>query len=584
MVEVDSVDDLPAAAVQERQAYEEEGVKSTLLLPLRGEGDQITGCVGLRSYSHPITWSQENVRRLRLFADAVANVQERQRAEKDLYKSRQMLQQILDNVPQRVFWKDVHSNYLGCNKPFAEDVALSDVHEIVGKNDFQLPAGEELAKKYRADDQEVIRSGVSKIGYEEQQKRLDGTVSWLRTSKVPLRDHNNEIFGVLGAYEDITKWREATRALEQAKEAAEAANRAKDRFIAVLSHELRTPLTPVLAVASAMVEMKDLTEQMRTNVELIQRNVDLEARLIDDLLDISRISQNKLAMRRESADIHDCIRSALEICQCKIAALPFKVETYLDAPLHYVMGDSTRLRQVFWNLLQNAVKFSPEQRWLRIRTLNDDGLIRIEIADNGIGIDPETMQRIFNAFEQGEQTWTRRFGGLGVGLSISKALVEAHKGTLTAFSEGVNKGSVFTIALPITSDAPPAKEANSTVETPRKILLVDDHPDTLQTLARLQQAWGYGVTTAESVDSGLKRARDESFDLCVSDLGLPDGNGCELMRQLKTLYQLPGIAVSGYGTDEAIRSSLEAGFSAHLIKPVSFPALRAAIQKLASKR
>lgn len=583
ILHIPSLDDLPREAAAERAFYERYGVKSALLLPLRGRGEQVSGVVGFRTFSHPKEWPQEEIRRLRIVADAVANVLERKRVENDLVDSRWMLQQVLDTIPQRVFWKDTESRFLGCNRSFAADTGQADARDVVGKNDFDFSWKEE-AEGYRADDREVMASGVAKIGYEEPQVRLDGTLAWLRTNKVPLRDHENQIFGVLATYEDITEFRRAREEAEHAKEEAEAANQAKDQFIAVLSHELRTPLTPVLAAVSAMEEQSSLPAGVRADVEMIHRNVELEARLIDDLLDITRIRQNKLALRRESVDAHACLESALAICRAEAEAKNLRLSLQLEASFHTVQADPARLRQVFWNLIQNAVKFTPERGLIEIRSANRGGRLEIEIADTGIGIEPEVLARIFNAFEQGEQTAERRFGGLGLGLSIARALMEMHDGTLEARSAGKNRGATFVLSLaPAASErlpvpvAPPAAPVSGASHS---ILLVDDHADTLRILTRLLRKWGYRVVTAGNVRDALDRASEERFDLLISDLGLPDGNGREVVCKLQAEGALPAIALSGYGTDEDIRASLAAGFAEHLIKPVSFQALHAVVERL----
>ena len=344
VVQIATLEDFPREAAFERRNNEQEGVKSALILPLRGLGGQIAGCIGLRTYTARMGWSQEDVRRLRIFADALANVLERKRVENELDASRQMLQQILDTVPQRVFWKDLHSRYLGCNQPFATDAGLPDAQAILGKTDYDLSWGGENAESYRADDRSVMESGVAKLGYEETQLRLNGNVAWVRTSKIPLRDHQNRMFGVLGTYEDITALRQAREALKQAKESAEAANAAKDQFIAVLSHELRTPLTPVLAIVTALQEVERLPAGIRDDLEVIRRNVELEASLIDDLLDVTRIAQGKITLHREAVDVHGCLRSVLEIFESAIASKHIKITFALEAHEHFISADPIRLR------------------------------------------------------------------------------------------------------------------------------------------------------------------------------------------------------------------------------------------------
>lgn len=585
-VEIRTLDDFPPEGAADRAVYHGYEVVSALSVPLRGRGGLVTGAIALHTHTRPLAWSAEDIRRFRIVADAIANTLERKRVEEELYASRQMLRQILDAIPQRVFWKDLDLRFLGCNKPFALDASAADAGELVGKSDEEMPWGKHYAAAYRADDREVIETGRPKIGYEEQQSRDGGALRWLRTSKAPLRDREGRIFGILGTYEDITDIRQTREALRQAKDAAEAANRAKDQFIAVLSHELRTPLTPVMAVVSALQDQADFPRWLQADMEMIRRNVELEARLIDDLLDVTRLSQGKIILHRGYVDINECVRSAEGFCETGIASKRLQFDLRLEAANPYIWGDSVRIRQVFWNLLQNAVKFTPERGRIEVRTFNERERIKVRIADNGIGIEPEAIGRIFNPFEQGEKTWTRRFGGLGLGLSIAKGIVDLHRGVLSVSSEGKDRGTAFTVELPTVK--PPARsvaeKAPPQPATPAstRILLVDDHLDTLRILTRLLRRWGYNVTTADGVMSALRQASGQEFDLLISDLGLPDGSGRDIMRELRPKLR-GGIALSGYGTEEDVRSSTEAGFDEHLTKPVSFQALQMAVQRLSVK-
>jgi PAS domain S-box-containing protein len=390
---------------------------------------------------------------------------------------------------------------------------------------------------------------------------------------------------VANELQKITQERRADEDLKQAKETAEAANSAKDQFLAVLSHELRTPLTPVLASVSALQALNSLSPDLRDDMDLIRRNVEMESKLIDDLLDVTKISRGKMELHLEVVDIYTLLRTALEICQTDIEAKHLEIVTSLQTTAHHVQADPTRMRQVFWNLIKNAVEFTPENGRISLRLWNVDGLLRVEVADTGVGIRPELLPKIFNAFERGDQTKTRRFGGLGLGLNIVKTVVELHHGTVTARSEGIDKGASFTVDLPAfahAEEAHPSHPPEAPQERPRKILLVDDHPDTLLTLAKLLRRWGYAVVTADSVHSALELAAREPFDVLISDLGLGDGSGLDIMRGLRHKDHIRGIAFSGYGTEEDIRKSHEAGFEDHLVKPVSFEALRAAVQRITS--
>ena len=248
--------------------------------------------------------------------------------------------------------------------------------------------------------------------------------------------------------------RAAKQSAEQAKAAAEQANRAKDHFLAVLSHELRTPLTPVVMGLSMLQERPDLDPAMRESLEMFRRNVEMEARLIDDLLDVSRIARGKIELSRSAVELCTIIHRAVEVCKPDIEArkLHFGVDMGPGAP-YWVEADVPRLQQVFWNLLKNAIKFTPHGGCVGIRCRPNEDHVCVEVNDSGIGIDPGALSRVFNAFEQEERSITRQFGGLGLGLAISKALVEMHGGRLSAHSEGRDKGATFRIRLPLTAPA-----------------------------------------------------------------------------------------------------------------------------------
>jgi PAS domain S-box-containing protein len=382
------------------------------------------------------------------------------------------------------------------------------------------------------------------------------------------------------------------REAQQAREEAEAANRAKDRFLAVLSHELRTPLTPVLAEVSAMLEEPSTPELVRPLLEMTRRNVELEARLIDDLLDLNRIIQGKLRLDRKVVDAHTLILEALDICRGGIDAARLQVELDLLAPCHHVEADAARLQQVAWNLIKNAVKFTPPGGFIAIRSRNDSGKLVVEVSDTGVGIEPAVLSSIFDAFEQGDNTVTQRFGGLGLGLAIGRSLAEAHCGKLRASSPGIGQGATFTLELPtVESPTRPLEDASPNTGTsearfagPLRILLVEDNLDTLRVMDRLLTKKGHAVISADSVQAALRLAQGHEFDLLISDLGLADGSGLDLIRKLAESRPslIPGIALSGYGMDEDLRRSRDAGFLEHLIKPVDFPSLEAAIRRVAA--
>ncbi len=374
-----------------------------------------------------------------------------------------------------------------------------------------------------------------------------------------------------------------------------AMNEAKDRFLATLSHELRTPLTPVLAVISNLETSDRLPAELRGEIAMVRRNIELEARLIDDLLDVTRISRGKLELQYQEVELRQVLEHAVRTsCGEELVAGRLRVVEEL-ADGHRLWADAPRLTQVFWNLLSNAVKFTPEGGTISVRSWTDaPGWLVVEIADTGIGIEPELLPRIFNAFEQGEPRAATRFGtGLGLGLAISRAIVGYHGGVLEAHSEGPDRGATFRVRLPLTpvpvSAAAAASEPNRPSDQAMRalrILLVEDHVDTAEALAELLRLLGHEVTVAFTLSEGLAAAEDVQsrgpggIDLVVSDLGLPDGNGLDLMRELACRYGLKGIALSGYGMEEDLRRSREAGFERHLTKPINFQALQAVLREV----
>jgi signal transduction histidine kinase/CheY-like chemotaxis protein len=370
------------------------------------------------------------------------------------------------------------------------------------------------------------------------------------------------------------------KAAQKARAESERANLAKDSFLAMLSHELRTPLTPVLTSVLALEQTDGLSDETLASLQMIRRNVELEARLIDDLLDLTRISKGKVQLSLEEVDAHSLLRNALEICQADIDKKNLSLRTDFAAEKVCLEADPARLQQIFWNLIKNAVKFTPEGGRLEIRTGNDDGQLRVQVSDSGMGIDAETLPKIFNAFEQGDRT---QLGGLGLGLTISKALVETHSGKLVAESAGRNQGATFTAVFPVVEhNAGGRRDSAPSLPAARKsmrVLLVDDHEDTNRSLTQLLRRRGYHVQPAYSVQSALEAAAHERFDVLVSDIGLPDGSGIELMQKLKSDHAIFGIALTGFGMEDDLRRSHDVGFNHHLIKPVDLNKLDALIQQ-----
>lgn len=401
---------------------------------------------------------------------------------------------------------------------------------------------------------------------------------------------------------------ERTRLFNDAMEsrrAALAASRAKDEFLATLSHELRTPLNPVLLLASDSAENPKFSDEVRKIFELINNNVSLEARLIDDLLDLTRLVHGKMTLELKPIDVHGVLREALRIVSGEIEQNNLELTLKFHATRSTVLADAVRLQQVFWNILKNAVKFTPAggQIIIESETVNDTAFV-VRIIDTGIGLSPDDLERIFAAFTQA----IPRRGGLGLGLSIARQIMELHGGKIRAASDGPHKGSVFEIELPLAQrpslllldhpsrdGAAPAKngavaperaEPKSTAPArdglpPRRILLIEDHASTRMVLRELLKRRRFDVVTASSLGEARTCLKHGAFDLIISDLGLPDGDGCDLWSEVHSANpELTGIALSGFGMEEDLARSRAAGFSHHLTKPISTRALDAVLAQL----
>lgn len=373
---------------------------------------------------------------------------------------------------------------------------------------------------------------------------------------------------------------------ETLRKDAEAASRAKDQFLAALSHELRTPLSPVVMTVAALENDRNLPPQLREDMAMIRRNTELEIRLIDDLLDLNRVTSGKMRLQMQPTHIHTALQQAIQNCASDTLAKKLNVQVNLNAVNDLVHADPARLQQVFWNLLRNAAKFTSESGNIYIRTESIAGRVHVEVRDTGAGIAGEFLPRIFDAFEQGDMKTAGQFGGLGLGLAICKAIMDMHGGVIRAYSDGPGRGATFTVELLETS-ATERKAIVAQGPLPRhrptnqlRVLLVDDHRDTRDVLAKLLIASNNAVTTAGSVESALQLAAAEPFDIVVSDLGLPDGTGYELMQQIRDRHGIKGIALSGYGMEEDRRRSRDAGFLDHLVKPVTVSLLLATIQRV----
>ena len=434
----------------------------------------------------------------------------------------------------------------------------------------------------------------------ESNAALEVEVSQRQKAEEALRLANNALEArVQERTTDLSRVNEELRqretALRESEAQAKAASRAKDDFLAALSHELRTPLNPVLLLATEAANNPQLPPEARADFETIARNVALEARLIDDMLDLTRIERGKVALEMKAVDIHTILQDTLTMAHEEIDQKQIGLSVRLDADRHVILGDEVRLKQIFWNVIKNAAKFTPEKGQIIIGTIADGAELTVKVTDTGIGMLPAELARIFEAFSQGDhakQGGPHRFGGMGLGLAISRMMAKLHAGSITATSEGRNHGTTVLIKLPLQarteitlapiSHPPPVAPVQRPLngEHPCRILLVEDHKPTAQALKHLLMRRNYEVVTAGSVKEACAVASQGKFDLLISDIGLPDGTGYDLMEELSSREKLTGIALSGYGMEEDVSRSHAAGFAAHLTKPVSVQALDKVLSKV----
>ena len=418
--------------------------------------------------------------------------------------------------------------------------------------------------------------------------RKDGSEVPIDDSGSPIRDMDGRLRGVVLVFRDFTEYKNSESMLESAKQAAENANRAKDQFLAMLSHELRTPLTPVLATFSVWEMNNAIPESLKEDVKMLRHNIELEARLIDDLLDLTRIVKGILHLTFEVSDIHDLLESVVTMYTSEIQGKGIQLDVNLEAAGHHARVDSARVQQVFWNVLKNATKFTDPGGAIRVTTSNDaQGNVVITFIDTGIGITKETLSRLFLPFEQGEHNITHRYEGLGLGLAISKALVDAQNGTIAATSAGKGAGATLTISFPAVEAAnrlqsPAGNETHisSPAKTGLKILLLEDHTHTVQVMSRILTGHGHDVRAVSSIKSAVDIMHQEKFDLLLCDIGLPDGTGMDFLKKIRQFDQTPAVALSGFGMEEDIARCEAAGFFAHLTKPIDLQRLDALIRNI----
>jgi PAS domain S-box-containing protein len=527
------------------------------------------------------------------------DIDDRKKIEEELRQKNAILDVINQSAPIPIFVKDRQGKIIYAN-PATLKALGKPAEEVIGYCDRDLYASPELGAIVTENDRRIMESGQTEVVEESP----DGIRTYLGT-KAPYRNQAGEVIGLIGISNDITdrvqveRDREAILQQEQAaREAAEKANRIKDEFLAVLSHELRSPLNPILGWSKLLRTGKLNPTKSAEALATIERNAKLQSQLIEDLLDVSRILQGKLSLSMIPVRLTPVIEAAQETVRLSAAAKNIQIQTVLAPDIGQVLGDAGRLQQILWNILSNAVKFTPIGGLIQVRLTQINRYAQIQVSDNGKGINPEFLPYIFEHFRQEDGGTTRKFGGLGLGLAIVRQLVELHGGTVLANSAGEGQGASFTIGFPLLNeDMESANDSEDNLFSPSessslvglKLMVVDDEPDSRNFIAFALQEAGAEVIALASAIEALKSIPQNQPDLLISDIGMPEMDGYMLIEQIRTQLppdcrQLLAIALTAYAGEINERQVLAAGFQKHLAKPVEPKDLVAAVIRLVRDR
>ncbi len=430
----------------------------------------------------------------------------------------------------------------------------------------------------------------------------DGVFRDFLTRTIAVKDDHGRVLRWFGTSTDVTETKQAEAAARNARIEAESANRMKDEFLATLSHELRTPLNAILGWASLLRSGKLDRSETLEGLDTIERNSRVQVQLIEDLLDVSRIISGHLRLDVQPVSVSDVIELALAAVVPAAEAKGLHIHKLLDTDCGAISGDPARLQQVFWNLLSNAVKFSSRGSPIHVVLRRADSHVEVRIIDAGQGIKPEFLPYVFDRFRQADGSTTRRHGGLGLGLSIVKQLVEMHGGTIGAKSPGEGKGATFTVTLPVAAvtqvegkndNVEPGEAHRDDHASPAdslagvKVLVVDDEPDARDLVRRVLIGNGAEVHVAESVKHALGVLERFRPDILVSDVGMPVQDGYDLIRQVRaggwSSCHLPAVALTAFARSEDRQRAILAGFQTHVAKPVDPAELIATVASLAGK-
>ena len=528
---------------------------------------------------------------------------------------------IVASSDDAIIGKDLNSIITSWNLG-AEHIFGYTADEMIGTSIMRL-----IPSDRQVEEREIlarIRSGERLDHFETIRLAKDGRQLSVSITVSPIKDSAGHVVGASKVARDITERKKAEAALKKAAEDAEAANleraqlleseraarsqaerasRMKDEFLATLSHELRTPLNAVLGWAHILRTGKLKVEELKQGLDTIERNARVQAQIIEDLLDMSRIISGKVRLAVKEIDLPAVLNESIETVRAPAEAKGISLQAIVDPRAGRISGDPDRLQQVFWNLLNNAIKFTPTDGQVQVVLERIDSHIAVSVIDTGEGIAPEFLPHVFDRFQQGDASTTRRHGGLGLGLAIVKQLVELHGGHVRVKSAGIGKGATFTVHLPLIAVYSEAsKERPCSRATPREnqplpdvslanvhVLVVDDEVDARELVKRLLEMAGATVSMAGSASEAIERILAARPDVLVCDIGMPAEDGYSLIRQLRVLEEsresaLPAVALTAYARSEDRTKAIRSGFQNHLAKPVEPAELLAIVSSLAGRR
>jgi PAS domain S-box-containing protein len=524
----------------------------------------------------------------------------------DFPSAEALLSAIVNSSDDAIVSKDLNGIVTSWNRG-AQKIFGYSAEEMVGQSITKIIPAERLGEEPRI--LESLRNGKQIDHFDTQRVRKDGKLIHVSLTISPVRNASGQIVGASKVARDITRRIQAdeqlqrtTKQLEIAVANAEAQGRIKDEFLATLSHELRTPLQSVLGWLQILRSPDRTTDELNEGLEVIDRNANNQARIIEDLLDMSRILSGKVRLDVQQVPLATALEAALETIKPGAQAKEIRIEKILDPLAQPVAGDPNRLQQIFWNLLSNAVKFTPKGGKIQVLLERVNSHLEVSVADNGIGISPEFLPFVFERFRQADSSTTRNHGGLGLGLAIVKHLVELHGGSVRVKSPGASQGCTFTVLLPLAPvhdgregrRHPSASASSSLVAAPPSlqnisVLVIDDEEDSLRLIAKMLRRSGADVHSSSSAKEAVDLIRTGSFDVLVSDIGMPNMDGYDLIKNVRSLPPeegggIPAIALTAYARMEDRIEAISKGFQMHLAKPAHGLELITCVKSLAEKR